>query len=573
MHLGLTDASASVSGAAAVVPAARDYAELLFERGARTLSLMDRERHSPTAGCCDRTYWAWKFTDFPGARFQESLCHLAFLYATPLPGSQYHRCQRLLDWIELGLRYWSRIQYRDGSFDEAYPFERSLAATAFSSFYIAEALGFLGDDLAAEAREGALETLARAGRWLAKNDETHGFLSNHLAAAAVALYHSYLLCDEPVFRQRSEYFRDRILRHQSDEGWYEEYGGVDPGYQTHGSFYLVRLWQLSGDDELRVSLCAAMRFLAHCVHVDGSIGGEYASRNTKTYYPAAFEMFRGEDPSAAWIAETMRLQVKRTASVGVRTVGQYNYFPLLNNVVFAFRAVQSSESVTVTAQEPSPEPGVCSFPEAGLVRIRSSALDTYVGTTKGGVVMVFDRAARKLLLRDCGYVGRLRGGQMVASQYLDEERPVDVGANQIRVEGVLCAVSKPMMSPVRFLGFRLFSLTAGRVPAFAHWLKRLLVKVLIYRRSQIGVDFARTIEIGEDFVEIKDQLRGRDAGRVESLRWEPTFVTVHMGSSRYFVDSELLDGDGLTLPAEELATGIELSRRVEVGGAAARTEV
>ncbi len=38
------------------------------------------------------------------------------------------------------------------------------------------------------------------------------------------------------------------------EGWYDEYGVAHPGYQSHGSFYLVRLWQLSGDDELAASL-------------------------------------------------------------------------------------------------------------------------------------------------------------------------------------------------------------------------------------------------------------------------------------------------------------------------------
>ncbi|MGH9769012.1 MAG: hypothetical protein ACREAB_16400, partial [Blastocatellia bacterium] len=62
------------------VPASRLYAALILEQAPRALSLMDREAMSPTAGCCDRSYWAWKFVDFPGARFQEALCALGFLY-------------------------------------------------------------------------------------------------------------------------------------------------------------------------------------------------------------------------------------------------------------------------------------------------------------------------------------------------------------------------------------------------------------------------------------------------------------------------------------------------------------
>ncbi len=286
--------------------AASVYADAILAEAPRVLSLMDREALSPTAGCCDRTYWAWKFVDFPASRLQESLCVLAFLYATPLPQSPYYRNRQLLDWIARGLEFWSRIQHSDGSFDEAYPFERSLAATSFTSFYIGEALEMLAGDLPASTVTATRETLSRAGAWLSANDETHGFLSNHLAAAAAALAHAHRQTGDARFKERSAYFLDKILRRQSSEGWYDEYGGADPGYQTHGSFYLARCWQFSGDERLLESLTRASRFLAHFVHPDGSIGGEYASRNTQTYYPAAFEMLAHRDPSSAWIARTMR---------------------------------------------------------------------------------------------------------------------------------------------------------------------------------------------------------------------------------------------------------------------------
>ena len=106
------------------------YWAAIVDQAPRVLGLMDREALSPTSGCGDRTYWAWKFTDFPGARFQESLCVLSFLYRTP--GSEYFKNPNLLTWIGRGMEYWCKIQYKDGSFDEAYPFERSLAATAFT---------------------------------------------------------------------------------------------------------------------------------------------------------------------------------------------------------------------------------------------------------------------------------------------------------------------------------------------------------------------------------------------------------------------------------------------------------
>ena len=511
----------------------------LLEQAPRVLGWLDREPDSRTAGCMDRTYWAWKFTDFPGSRFQEGVCFLSFLHTRRLEGSRYVAHPALLGWIEQALDWWCGLQHRDGSFDEAYPFERSLAATAFGSFYVAEALEMLGgtgggeSPVAARARTA----LARAGRWLAQNDETHGFLSNHLAAAAAALYHIYRITGDSVFATRSRHFRDRILARQSDEGWYDEYAGADPGYQSHGSFYLVRLWQLSGDEELAASLDRAMTFMSHFVHPDGSLGGEYASRNTQMYYPAAFEMFASRSRASSWIAERMRLSVIGDAAVGMKAVDAYNFFPMLNNLVFAYRAV-SSGHVRVPAVEPESGLGLAWFPKAGIARIRRERYDAYVGAAKGGVIKAWSRDGR-LILSDCGWVGRTFDGRLASTQYQDATRPMSAGFERVEVEGHLYQSSRPVMSSARFIAFRVFTLTIGRWALVGRWLKLQLVRVLIYRRKKLPVEFRRTIEFADDRITITDDLSGDHEGRLNTLERRPLFTTIHMGSSRYFVPNDL----------------------------------
>src|SRR5215470_4375364 len=86
------------------------YRALILEHVPRVLSMMDRQPLSPTLGCCDRTYWAWKFVDFPGARFQEAVCALAFVYSLQAADNPYAGNARLLSWIVDALRYWSSIQ-------------------------------------------------------------------------------------------------------------------------------------------------------------------------------------------------------------------------------------------------------------------------------------------------------------------------------------------------------------------------------------------------------------------------------------------------------------------------------
>ena len=542
---------------------AEGYRAAVLREAPRVLGLMDREPLSRTRGCCDRTWWAWKFTDFPGARFQESVCVLSWLYATPFDGNPYHRNANLLDWIGAALAFWTSRQHGDGSFDEAYPFERSLAATAFTSFYVAEALGFLGDALPAAARERAIGTLRLAGGWLERNDESHGVLSNHLAAAAAALHHIGRLTGEARFGARCRHFLGRIMARQSAEGWYEEYGGADPGYQTHGTFYLARYWQLSGDDAILGSLAKANRFLAHFVHADGSLGGEYASRGTQTYYPAGFEILAQRDPAAAWIAGTMRASVESASAAGLRGVDAYNYFPCLNNLVFA--AINAG---TVSAADPTPASGLAWFPQAGMARVRSAAYDAFVGVAKGGALKVFDRRGGKLLVSDSGWVGATAEGRSVSTHYLDSTRPMTVTPERIETAGAMQLVSRPVFTTWRFLAFRVFSITVGRVPAVAQWLKRLLVRVLITRRSAVDITHRRVIEFDFAGVRVTDELKGAGAAQLLTLRRAPAFTSIHMGSARYFVPHELTPlprGADAPLDPARVMQGVTVEYAVRAG--------
>jgi hypothetical protein len=541
----------------------------ILQEAPRVLGMMDRDPDSPSAGCMDRTWWAWKFTDFAGARFQEGLCYLAFLYTRRLDGSPYVGNPALLEWITLGLDAWARLQHADGSFDEAYPFERSLAATAFSSFYIAEALDMLGEALPRETAEQTRRSLQRAGQWLAENDETHGFLSNHLAAAAAALHHAHRITGDQRLEARSRYFLERILAHQSAEGWYDEYGGADPGYQTHGTFYLTRLWQLTGDEQLAASIERSMTFLAHFVHADGSVGGEYASRNTQTYYPAAFEMFASRHGSASWIAQRMRPSVLSAAAAGIRSVDVWNLFPVLNNLVFTYRAVTSGAAHAVPC-EPAYGEGLVHFPLAGIARMRRPSYDAYIGMAKGGVVKVWDRRSGRLVLSDCGWLGRTHDGAIASTQYHDTHRTVRVAGSTIEVEGQLQKTSRPVMRPFRFLAFRLFSLTLGRWAAAGRWLKKQLVQVLIYRRRTLPVTFRRTIELADRKVTLRDVLIGDHEGTLTRLERGALFTTIHMGSSRYFIANELeavapelrASDDSWQIDAARLGKGITVERSV-----------
>jgi hypothetical protein len=546
------------------------YLQRALDQMPRSISLQDREPFSRTYGCFDRIYWAWKFVDFPGARYQEGVYPLAFVYAVADGGQGYLGNGKVLSWIEAGLDYWTRLQHRDGSFDEAYPSERSLAATAFTGFYVAEAFRLVQQKIRPETRQRVLTALARAGRWLEQNDETHGFLSNHLAAAAGALVHISQLLDDRRYLERSRYFLHRVLSHQSSEGWYEEYGGADPGYQTHATFYLARYWQLTGDEELARSLDHSLEFLAHFIHPDGTLGGEYGSRNTQFYFPAGLEMLAERSEHAKWIAQRMAASIRLRRVAALETMDAQNLYPLLNNYFFAYQAASKQTEITGPADEPQSESALLEFPDAGLIKIVRASYELIVGASKGGVLKLFDRRTGRLIYSDCGFVGRLTTGQLIASQALDRCRWPRVSEERIVIEAPFYAVKRTVFRPLTFVVFRLVNLTLGRLPRVDYWIKSLLVKVLVYRRRSVPLTLRRTIVPRDDGIDVQDRLQASRSLPLENLMRADVFSTIHMGSSRYFQPNEMNLASAAALPEREgvpvkrLSEGVELRRAIRL---------
>jgi len=497
---------------------------------------MDREAPSRTYGACDRTYWGWKFTDFPDSRFQEALYALAWMYVRPFRGNRFEGHPALREWMVAGFRYWEELQHADGSFDEAYPYERSLAATAFTCFYLCEAYLLLGDALPADLRGSLRTAFRKAGDWLCRNDESHGVLSNHLAAAAAALTIIARIGGDGRHADRAQHFVKRILACQSPEGWYEEYGGADFGYQTHGSFYLARVWQLNGDPRLLESLQRSVEFLSYFVHPNGTLGGEYGSRNTTFFYPAAFEILAPVCAPAAGIAAFMRSSVLHQDAAGLDSVDAYNLSPLLNNYLFAHDA---AGPLVDASPLPFRGSGHRYFPQAGLVVHATAQYQAVFAPSKGGVLKIYGKDPPRLAFSDCGYWAYEAGGARVSSQSFSLHNPVQVDGDRIFVQAPFVRINQKLMTPFLFICFRLFTTTVGRIPGVAPALKKILVKVLVSRRKILRSTLTREVEFKADGVWIRDRLQLGKTDGLGSIHLDAKFSSIHMGSSRYFQLDEL----------------------------------
>lgn len=523
-------------------------------RFSEILSRVDHEPFSRTFGCGDRNYWGWKFVDFSGARFQEFLYSAAWMKTSKSANADWRDCGSLEQALSAGFGWWRKIQYADGSFDEAYPYERSFAATAFTLFYLSEAFALVRGSLECEGE--TLDAMARAANWLCRNEESHGMLSNHVAAAAAAMWNCAELLDSEVYRRRANQFIERILNRQSHEGWYEEYGGPDIGYQTHCSFYLARIWQRSRDSQLLGSLKSANAFLSHFIHPDHSVGGEYSSRGTKFYFPAAYEILWDECVSARSIAEFQKKGIAESKGVGIWQMDEYNLYPMLNNYLFAEDALRARQSKNLPVNLlPWQKEQEYVFEQAGLVVDSRSSHFAVFGLGSGGVVRVWNKRTRKLAFQNVGYAKKV-GTQWLSTRALSKWTRIK---NGWYVENNPVSINQMVFSPLLFLCFRSFNISLGRYPFFAKWIKRLLVRVLVSRKKTIKKTFSREIIwSADDVLTLRDEGKGVLRGSLLLDR----FLPFHMGSARYIDEGEEINRplpfDPIDSDANE--TMIKLSR-------------
>jgi len=264
------------------------YAQVALSQVPRILGLGDRNPRSSTFGCFDRSFWHYRLVDFSNARFQEAVLLLALLSQHDFPGNRYYGYERVREWATGGIEFWSQIQRRDGSFDEAYPNEHSFVATAFTTYAITEAMLLLD-----KHKPCHLSSVEKAANWLVRNENVA--VANQMAGAAMALYNVFRLTDIPRYRLAAAEKIDLLLERQDNEGFFPEYGGFDIGYLTICISYLAKYWKKTRNSTVWLPLQRAMRFVAERLRDDGSYDNSMTSRRTQYLYPCGFVIAQAWD--------------------------------------------------------------------------------------------------------------------------------------------------------------------------------------------------------------------------------------------------------------------------------------
>lgn len=493
------------------------------------LSEINRDPASPTYGCFDRRYWAWKLADFPEATYQRNLANLAWYMrncgddAEPVT---------IRETIIAGLLFTARIQHRDGSFDQAYPFERSFGATGFLLPDLIKAYKAV-KKYSGEIEKSRIEdSLKRSAGFLCRSAERHGLISNHLAGASLGLLMAADLFNQSNFKDHAQQLLDLVLMNQSPEGWFPEYGGADPGYQTLCVHYLAQIYRLLPSAELKSTLIRSLDFLQYFVHPDGSFGGEYGSRRTEVYYPGGIAHLSMDFPIASAIHGYMKKSIENLTTVTLVDIDLGNMAPLLSSTLLSMEATQENDADLYMPFERDEQARV--FRDAGIAIRGTNRYYAILGASNGGVLKVFDKRSKKIAYDDCGALVEFDSGKQASTQFTNIKNRLKEVENRIICDTSFYRVTQSQPTPWNILVLRCMNLTVMRFSFLNEWIKKMLVDLLVKPARPIPLRREREVGFQKDEVLIRDSFYRTSNIKIEKMRQGIKFNSIHMASSRYY---------------------------------------
>jgi hypothetical protein len=462
---------------------------------------------------------------------QELARVLAWAWADNDEDSPWRGVDRLREYAIASIRYYARCMHPDGSLDDYFPWERALGATAYATAAVADACALLGWEPDAVVREA----LMRAGRFMASHEES-GVLANHHAIAACALLGIAGVTREAGFEDLARHKISFLVGLQHSDGWFPEYEGCDIGYQTVTLEFLARCELACPGIVPKDMLDRLVDFLRAFAHPDGSLGGEYSSRNTYNFYPGGFALLSAESDAAA---EMLGLHL-RGLELGAANVLEDD--GLFGHTLSSSVTVLISPASRVLATSPLEpcRPFARSFEGAGLYLAGAGNLRIFGNLTKGGCFKLF--RGDKLICSDTGFAGKLTDGALFCQNnpsssigHIEQAESKTL----LRIEGCMRRYRTKRLSSASMLGLRMLCFAFGKHAWFSRFIRRLMQALLIYNKRSVPVSFMREIVLDAESITVRDRLDCSGKAKIASMYLSPDCVNMHVVTSDSFQKANL----------------------------------
>lgn len=506
---------------------------VLLNKISYLLSEIDRDLTSKTRGCFDRRFWGWKLTDYPEATYQRNIYLIAW-YIQNKKKLKKNEYLHLIQTIEFGLEYLIKIQKVDGSFDQAFPNERSYAATAFILNSILSTLEITENLLSLHIKKLILSSLKKSANFLLRHNEKHGKISNHLAGAALALLKCSFKFNNLDFKNKSLEILSNLINIQSKEGWFPEYENADPGYQSLCTEFLIQISFLIKVPKLENCITKSIKFLSYFIHPDGSFSGEYGSRRTQIYYPGGIALKSKENGLASKMTTFMLKSILNKNTISLNNVDIGNVAAVGSSLILLHKSLpdikQNSNKITLPFKSKNL---FKVFYEANIIIKSNSNYHLICGITNGGTLKIFNKNSKKTIFDDGGYFGKANF-KNISTQYFNKLPNLKLFKNKFSFNSNFYLYEQITPSPLKFLFLRVLNLTIMRNIFIGNLIKKVLVKLLIKNNQKLPIKLKRSVYVKNKQIEIIDEITKDKNYKISNLCFGIPFVSIHMASSKYY---------------------------------------
>jgi hypothetical protein len=490
----------------------------------KILSLLDKNKLSKTFGCFDRNYWHYKIKDFPSGMSQEFTLVLALVYSVNYKNNKFYKNLKVREYIESGIQSAIDFTHSDGCTDDYYPYERALGATVFSLYALTESYLLL--DL---KDEKFIDFFRLRADWILSNEES-GKLTNHHVIAALSLYNTYLITRDIKYKKEFDRKLEHVYSWQTEEGWYWEYEGCDPGYLTVSIDFLAQIYEKTNDKKTLTSLSKAIDFFYKIQHPDGTAGGEYGSRNTLVFHPAGFEIMSTNNYQALQISNSYlrALDNELLANITDDYIIGHGLISRLN----AFR-YSSDRDYSILNNNYRNNTNT-HYKLSNFYIYSHQDKWSIFNLEKGGVAKIYKNT--KLMHSDSGVILENSDGKFVSS-ILDKSSSIEILDNKIVISKNFMKYKQHYATQFIFLLFRGFLFSFGRFKFSSIFLRRYFQRKMITGKNKMPFIYNKEISFNKDQINIKHSVGNID--HIDEIYLSSDLVPMYVAVSECFEQNSL----------------------------------
>ena len=366
------------------------------------------------------------------------------------------------------------------------------------------------------------------------SEETYGTISNHMAHHMFEYLRAAEILEDDQSRAKAHQLLYNLNNQISKEGWFVEYDGADPGYQTRTLKYLVRSTSyLDGRDRsICLNLCdRSMEFLDKTILPDGTLFSAFGSRNTSLIYPSGIELMAKKDNEWDSLANRVRKAVKNAKAPPTLSLDFDNYIRLLDDHIEADR-IYDSKSAHINTEPKNPKRSKQFYlKDYGLLKRRLGEYDLYIHSRYGGAFILFK--GDSCIEKNAGLYLALENGKKFATFKSEANSSINSKSTVIELNVEYALPINENLTSMKLIFLRILNFSILRIRFFANLFRKLLVNRFISSlKPNDGVQAVRFFSLHNNVLKITDKIETKTP--LEEAYLVPQINLRYMASSGYW---------------------------------------